>query len=149
MQTPGSACCESCTPMSRRRVASAHSLDSPAHFPLTPPPPTLSSARPAGSLGPLRADREVAMPGYPSVRTLRIGLAAVAGLVGLVAANLLHDAHAQQPAGRSQPDVNTDPAAPFPMPPEMVGVNLLGQSAEEAAAKSAGCLTCHQDARDP
>lgn len=38
---------------------------------------------------------------------------------------------------------------PFPMPPELVGVNLLAQTAEEAAAKSTGCVVCHQNTGDP
>jgi hypothetical protein len=89
------------------------------------------------------------MSGCPSVRVLRNTLIGVAGLVSLVAVNVLHYAQAQQSAARSQPDVNTDPNAPFPMPPELVGVNLLGQSTEDAARKSAGCITCHKEAHDP
>jgi hypothetical protein len=87
------------------------------------------------------------MSGCPSVRFLRRGLVIAAILAGLVTANLLHDAHAQRPDARQAP--NTDPNAPFPIPPELVGVNLLGQSADDAAKKSSGCLTCHQGARDP
>jgi hypothetical protein len=98
--------------------------------------------------------KEVAMPGCPSVRVFRNGLIAVAGLVALVAVNLLHDANAQLPApspaaGRAQPNVNLDPNAPFPMPPEMVGVNFLGQSKEDADRKSSGCIACHQATHDP
>src|SRR5262249_24065573 len=37
----------------------------------------------------------------------------------------------------------------FPMPPHLVGVNLMAQTAEEATAKSNGCMTCHQGAVDP
>lgn len=43
----------------------------------------------------------------------------------------------------------TAPCIPYPMPPEMQGVDLLRQSEEEASAKSAGCLHCHQNSRDP
>jgi hypothetical protein len=89
------------------------------------------------------------MPGCPSVRTLRRSLVAALALAGLVLANLLHDAHAQQATPRPQPAVETDPFAPFPMPQELVGVNLLGQSNDDVARKSSGCLTCHQGARDP
>jgi hypothetical protein len=91
------------------------------------------------------------MPGCPSVRTLRRGLVVAAGLAGLVFANLLHDAHAQQataPEGRP-PSVKTDPFAPFPMPPDLVGVKLLEQSADDVNHKSSGCLTCHKGAVDP
>ena len=35
------------------------------------------------------------------------------------------------------------------MPPELVGIDLLGQSAEAAASKSHGCVQCHQGCRDP
>jgi hypothetical protein len=38
---------------------------------------------------------------------------------------------------------------PYPMPAELAGVNLLAQSAEEAARKSAGCISCHKDTADP
>jgi hypothetical protein len=38
---------------------------------------------------------------------------------------------------------------PYPTPPELQGANLLAQTAEEAAAKSAGCVACHQGAKDP
>ncbi len=38
---------------------------------------------------------------------------------------------------------------PYPMPPEMLGVELMQQTAPQAAAKSAGCLACHKDAKDP
>jgi hypothetical protein len=89
------------------------------------------------------------MPGRLSVRILRFGLSGVISFVALVAVNFLHDARAQQTTGRPQPAAETDPHAPFPMPPELVGVNLLGQSNDDAARKSSGCLTCHQGARDP
>jgi hypothetical protein len=35
------------------------------------------------------------------------------------------------------------------MPAELQGLDLLRQTDEEAAAKSVGCITCHQGARDP
>jgi hypothetical protein len=38
---------------------------------------------------------------------------------------------------------------PYPLPEELRGVDLLGQSDDAARAKSAGCLQCHQGARDP
>ena len=38
---------------------------------------------------------------------------------------------------------------PYPMPPELAGVDLLQQTAEVAAAKSAGCVACHQNTCDP
>jgi hypothetical protein len=41
-----------------------------------------------------------------------------------------------------------DPANPFPLPPELLGVDLRGQTNEEAAAKSQGCLNCHQSVQD-
>jgi hypothetical protein len=40
-------------------------------------------------------------------------------------------------------------ADPFPIPPELVGVDLLKQTAEQAFAKSSGCITCHQHVGDP
>src|SRR5947208_3519524 len=38
---------------------------------------------------------------------------------------------------------------PFPMPAELAGVDLLKQTAEQAFAKSAGCVQCHQNTCDP
>jgi hypothetical protein len=38
---------------------------------------------------------------------------------------------------------------PFPMPPELQGVDLLRQTTQEAAAKSAGCVACHTGTHDP
>ncbi|HSQ54111.1 MAG TPA: hypothetical protein VLM40_00070 [Gemmata sp.] len=47
------------------------------------------------------------------------------------------------------PDWPTDPFDPFPMPPEMAGVQLMKQTATETQAKSAGCIACHQNVGDP
>src|SRR4051812_42379531 len=41
------------------------------------------------------------------------------------------------------------PANPFPMPSELLGVDLSRQTADDAAAKSAGCFQCHQGQHDP
>jgi len=38
---------------------------------------------------------------------------------------------------------------PFPVPEELRGTDLSRQSADEAAQKSAGCLSCHQGQNDP
>src|SRR5262245_44905814 len=40
-------------------------------------------------------------------------------------------------------------AEPFPVPPQLQGLDLLGQTPEEASAKSHGCVRCHAGARDP
>src|SRR5262245_56743743 len=58
---------------------------------------------------------------------------------------------ASVPSPSAPPDGAAPHAAgdPYPMPPEWVGVDLLKQTAAEARAKSAGCLACHQGARDP
>src|SRR5713101_1276454 len=58
-----------------------------------------------------------------------------------------HDSPAAQPPaypGEARPDLE-----PFPLPAELAGVNLLKQTAEGAERKSAGCLQCHEKARDP
>lgn len=89
------------------------------------------------------------MSGRSYVRTLRRGLLLACGIAALLVANIWHDVRAQQNTTRPKPNENTDPFAPFPMPPELVGVNLLAQSASEAGAKSAGCVTCHQGTHDP
>src|SRR3954467_6566714 len=47
------------------------------------------------------------------------------------------------------PAYSTDPDDPFPMPPELGGVNLLAQSAADRDRKSAGCVRCHEHTGDP
>jgi hypothetical protein len=37
---------------------------------------------------------------------------------------------------------------PFPLPPEMIGVDLSRQTEADAAAKSRGCVACHQNVGD-
>jgi hypothetical protein len=51
--------------------------------------------------------------------------------------------------GERSADWSTDPSDPFPLPPELAGVELLKQTADQAQAKSAGCMGCHQTAHDP
>jgi hypothetical protein len=50
---------------------------------------------------------------------------------------------------RREPIYSTDPSDPYPMPPELIGVNLMAQTAEQAHAKSHGCLQCHVGSADP
>ena len=45
--------------------------------------------------------------------------------------------------------VNGGDYNPFPIPPELMGIDLSKQTPEEAHAKSAGCLSCHENAHDP
>ena len=47
------------------------------------------------------------------------------------------------------PDWSTDPADPFPMPPELANLELMKQSPAEAYAKSVGCMGCHKGVGDP
>jgi hypothetical protein len=63
-----------------------------------------------------------------------------AGATGTAAPAPEHDA--------GHPDAIANPG-PFPMPPELVGVDLLRQTAEQAQAKSHGCVSCHQHVCDP
>src|SRR5262245_18251544 len=46
------------------------------------------------------------------------------------------------------PPINVE-ENPFPLPPELEGMDLLKQTAEQAAAKSSGCVSCHQNVGDP
>jgi len=50
----------------------------------------------------------------------------------------LHSGHAE----------NYSSAEPFPVPAELQGLDLHGQTAEEAFAKSVGCIQCHQGVGD-
>ncbi len=47
------------------------------------------------------------------------------------------------------PDWSTDPADPYPMPPQLANVELMKQTHEEAYAKSVGCIGCHKGIGDP
>lgn len=55
--------------------------------------------------------------------------------------------------GRTPPEASVPGPSPdhgpFPMPAELVGVDLLKQTADQARAKSAGCVACHRNAGDP
>jgi hypothetical protein len=59
---------------------------------------------------------------------------------------LPHGAGLQDP---QNPVYTDDPSDPFPMPTELLGVKLMEQTAEEAHAKSVGCIGCHQGVKDP
>lgn len=48
-----------------------------------------------------------------------------------------------------RPSYSIDPDDPYPMPPELIGVNLLGQSDAEQWRKSTGCVSCHANVGDP
>ncbi|MEQ8667849.1 MAG: hypothetical protein RIC12_01670 [Pirellulales bacterium] len=48
-----------------------------------------------------------------------------------------------------QVELGDDPNAPFPFPPGFAQLDLSRQTAEEAWAKSHGCVACHQSAHDP
>lgn len=47
------------------------------------------------------------------------------------------------------PKYSVDPDDPYPMPLDMVGVNLMGQSDEVRDAKSVSCVVCHKTVGDP
>jgi hypothetical protein len=72
---------------------------------------------------------------------LAAGALVLAGLAAFTAGGRPREAFGQQPTSSAED--------PYPVPPELRGVDLLRQTAEEAQAKSTGCLTCHQNARDP
>jgi hypothetical protein len=47
------------------------------------------------------------------------------------------------------PDVPVELLDPYPLPPEMLGVDLSRQTPDQAAAKSQSCISCHATVRDP
>jgi len=96
--------------------------------------------------GRLRADTEVVMSAQAAAPTVRYGLLLTAAFIALLVVNAVH--YAQAP-GRPQPNWSTDPLDPYPIPPELAGVNLLAQTEADAVAKSTGCVTCHQNVKDP
>jgi hypothetical protein len=96
--------------------------------------------------GRLRADTEVVMSAPTAARTVRYGLLSIAAVIALLVANAVQ--YAQGP-GRPQPNWSTDPLDPYPIPPELQGVDLLKQTQAEADAKSTGCVVCHQNVKEP
>jgi hypothetical protein len=85
------------------------------------------------------------MTGEPGRRIRRVlSLLLGAGLFCLGLAGLLPDrrtVRGQPPPGGA--------GIPFPLPEELRNLRFLEQTPEQAAAKSAGCVQCHQNARDP
>jgi hypothetical protein len=70
-------------------------------------------------------------------RALLLGTLALVGILALVRGR----GHGQWAPPSRTPG--------FPLPPGLEAVDLLRQTEEEAARKSAGCVTCHQGAHDP
>lgn len=75
------------------------------------------------------------------------GLTIVAGAV-LAATVLANTAHGQNPELLPVPAPGAGPYNPFPDSPALRGVDLTRQTRQQAAAKSHGCVQCHQDATD-
>jgi hypothetical protein len=71
------------------------------------------------------------------------------GIVGVVGGLAVLAGLWLLPAARSQPGAIDSGHGPYPVPPELVGVDLLRQSDEQAAHKSGGCVACHRNVRDP
>ena len=89
----------------------------------------------------------------PSI-SLRAAVKGLAVVVTLVVAPLglclgVYAAQADGTRDLKNPDWSTDPGDPFPMPPEFANLKLMDQTADEAHAKSAGCVHCHQTVGDP
>ncbi len=82
-----------------------------------------------------------------------VGLAIAAGTL-LLAQALLGAFGVLTPtaSGQSAPSTEAPTLSdfhPFPLPPEMVGANLMRQTADAAGRKSAGCVHCHKNTHDP
>jgi hypothetical protein len=76
-------------------------------------------------------------------------LAVVLGVALVLGAGLwltLPDAPAAHAAGAVPTPALEEP---FPMPPELQGVELMKQTDQVKLAKSAGCVVCHQNTGDP
>ncbi len=94
----------------------------------------------------------------PRLRASRALPLAILMIVGVVLGTPARDdrqvARAQgPPRPQLPPGQNARVGAPaynaFPVPEHLQGVDLSRQSAQDAAAKSAGCLSCHHDQHDP
>ena len=105
--------------------------------------------------GPLTVARVLALA-LPPLLTLAFALGAPANYpadpLPRVAENLTSGG--LLPFGNPTRDLNdpqwsTDPADPYPMPPQFADLQLMKQTAAEAHAKSVGCVLCHQTVCDP
>src|SRR6478735_51017 len=88
----------------------------------------------------------------------RIGPAAALGAAALILGGLCvasfgpppKKARAQAPPARSaEAPAPAPPADPYPLPPEMRGIDLANQTQEMALAKSSSCMACHPGSHDP
>ena len=55
----------------------------------------------------------------------------------------------QQTAAAIPERINPAPEHAYPVPPELLQIDLSKQSVEDAASKSWGCVHCHKDSHDP
>ena len=83
----------------------------------------------------------------PSLAVL--GFVMVGFVVALGAGPGRDTAAQERPADQPPTAYSADPADPFPMPADLIDAKLMEQTAEEAHAKSAGCIHCHQNVGDP
>ncbi len=86
-----------------------------------------------------------------SAGILLIALIVVAGLLGRNASGQERSRYnlVSQPTERPGPVARPREVEAFPMPAELAAVDLAGQGPDAVAAKSNGCVTCHQGACDP
>ncbi len=92
----------------------------------------------SAALSPLRASHAL----------LLVFLVLGAVLLGTPGARDRHELMAQTPPTPPPRGPQAAPT-PFPVPAELQGIDLSRQSAEAAAAKSTGCLSCHQGQHEP
>ena len=78
-----------------------------------------------------------------------LGAVAATALPWLGNPALAQDRPADRSQDRPQPDYSPDPADPYPMPPELVGVDLNKQSDADVQRKSASCVVCHKNSGNP
>src|SRR5262245_51267880 len=91
-----------------------------------------------------------------AVQRRLIGLMAIglAGAILALAVFMIEPLHAQvrRVSSKSEGGDNrtiASPDDPYPFPPELIGVELMKQSADQAHQKSLGCISCHQNVGDP
>src|SRR5207237_7591735 len=101
--------------------------------------PVVASGNEVGWL--METRRRLTRPGsYSLLLSLPIVLGGVLLMLRLLPAGVQAQEKGFPPPARGEA---------YPLPPELQGVDLLRQTDAEAAAKSAGCINCHQEARDP
>ncbi|HLW67946.1 MAG TPA: hypothetical protein VKS79_21695, partial [Gemmataceae bacterium] len=90
------------------------------------------------------------MLGSARFNRIRMAGTVLAGVVALLVGWLVLPHTGRQAYSQTQTPLDAIAfTEPFPLPPELAGVQLMKQTDAEKLSKSAGCVQCHQTVGDP